>query len=518
MLLETSFCGSKPIPTKSIEIDSPPKEGLIFLPTECVKTAQTTVQVHQTSITPTSIAPIPPFQPKKGQSSTKVASSEKYSHTPGSPKSSNRWRPISPTLTYVEAVYSESWSPRDGFGTKDSESACTESLPTQHVDELPTTHITATTCEPKQSSTAATKECSQSLEKHSVPLKNKAVEQMNATDAVLKSPAPHRKSHGNANTKHKGKSSHHHHSSSEGTTPNSNTYRSEHGVSPTTFTPTSMGVGDEKTNELKISEDAMVPVEDVPIEAKSLCLQGDSSPDDDGDLPFVPTTLPLEKSSVVPIVPVKDRKKYDVATMPVQRPRSNRPHNPASLNDYIAYSTVPRRSSKGVNPEEDLGNLSGGDSTELKMKINLPRDDSLPDSPGGKMKAGRRKVSTSWTDFAQQGLRSPREIRRRLKQGTNHGANDSSYHRYVKTSAWLVSWFKISTLAIFSNFFSDSSPEENENASGPVRKDTDATHIASDDETSSLLKLSSGPFDMDLNVKNSKSSEASRVKLAFCIL
>ena len=62
------------------------------------------------------------------------------------------------------------------------------------------------------------------------------------------------------------------------------------------------------------------------------------------------------------------------------------------------------------------------------MKINLPREDSLPTED--KPKSPKKKLSTTWSDFAELGLRSPREIRRRMRE--ENGADDIvSYHRSV---------------------------------------------------------------------------------------
>lgn len=60
--------------------------------------------------------------------------------------------------------------------------------------------------------------------------------------------------------------------------------------------------GSDKEAEIDFIKSKGV-VEDVPDERKGLC--GEESFEE--DLPYVPTTLPLEKSVAVPILPVKQR-------------------------------------------------------------------------------------------------------------------------------------------------------------------------------------------------------------------
>lgn len=138
---------------------------------------------------------------------------------------------------------------------------------------------------------------------------------------------------------------------------------------------------------------------------------------EDGDLPYIPTTLPQEKPSTELVFPSKERRSSEGLT-PLQRPKVIRPPNPASLNDYIAYAS---------------GSGSGD-----KMKINLPREDSLGGgsasasgyvpvgggvaNEGGNLRnssPGKKKGSigaTNWADFAEMGLRSPRELRKKLRE------------------------------------------------------------------------------------------------------
>lgn len=143
---------------------------------------------------------------------------------------------------------------------------------------------------------------------------------------------------------------------------------------------------------------------------------------EDGDLPYVPTTLPQEKSSIELVFPSKERRSSEGLT-PLSRPKVIKPPNPASINDYIAYASG-----------------GGGPGGVDKMKINLPREDSLgggvgsgytsigESSSGGGPATGdgnsrgspvKKKGSigaANWADFAEMGLRSPRELRRKMRE------------------------------------------------------------------------------------------------------
>lgn len=103
------------------------------------------------------------------------------------------------------------------------------------------------------------------------------------------------------------------------------------------------------------------------------------------ELPYIPTTLPEERSVGLPIIPIKERVNMEVKTYPLERPRSTTPLNPAFLEDYCG----------GI--EDNQLNQRGD-----KLKISLPRKDSRekiqkPKSP--------RRISNasgkSWFEFEQ---------------------------------------------------------------------------------------------------------------------
>ncbi|XP_077288937.1 uncharacterized protein LOC143913169 [Arctopsyche grandis] len=127
----------------------------------------------------------------------------------------------------------------------------------------------------------------------------------------------------------------------------------------------------------------------VDHERKGLVMQQDSF---DDELPYVPTTLPLERSVALPIVPVKQRQCIEMKTCPIERPRSTTPINPSCLEEYC--------SDEVYTPDA---------SAKERLKISLPKDET-PDKPKAKQKAkSPRRVtsgssSKTWFEFAEQGI------------------------------------------------------------------------------------------------------------------
>ncbi|XP_052126664.1 nascent polypeptide-associated complex subunit alpha, muscle-specific form-like isoform X2 [Frankliniella occidentalis] len=122
-------------------------------------------------------------------------------------------------------------------------------------------------------------------------------------------------------------------------------------------------------------------------ETKGLVLQQDSF---DDELPYVPVTLPMERSVAVPLVPVKERLAAEVKTCPIDRPRSTTPINPSSLEEYVVPGGGP---GAGASPAS-AGAGAGG---REKLRISLPRTDSLT--------RRSRPQTRPWHDFASQALK-----------------------------------------------------------------------------------------------------------------
>ncbi|XP_069681425.1 uncharacterized protein [Periplaneta americana] len=143
----------------------------------------------------------------------------------------------------------------------------------------------------------------------------------------------------------------------------------------------------ERDSELEYKKKHQPPElepEEEDHERKGLVVQQDSFED---ELPYVPTTLPQERSVAVPMVPIKQRI-AEVKTCPIERPRSTTPINPSLLEDYVHSEDAREQSVE-------------------KMRISLPREDSIT----GRSKSPRR-ITKTWFEFAEQGLQSPREYRK----------------------------------------------------------------------------------------------------------
>ncbi|KZC06958.1 PREDICTED: uncharacterized protein DDB_G0284459 [Dufourea novaeangliae] len=111
-------------------------------------------------------------------------------------------------------------------------------------------------------------------------------------------------------------------------------------------------------------------VQELPDERKGLFYEESF----EEDLPYVPTTLPLEKSVAVPMLPVKQRLQ-EVRTIPIERPRSTTPINPTLLDEFVMHTSLDERRIE-------------------KMKISLPREDSR------KLKSPRKHAANTFSEFA----------------------------------------------------------------------------------------------------------------------
>lgn len=126
-------------------------------------------------------------------------------------------------------------------------------------------------------------------------------------------------------------------------------------------------------------------------EEESTGLVGQVSFED--ELPYIPTTLPEERSQLVSLIPVKERSTMDIKTCPVERPRSTTPMNPSCIEAYC----------ESMHPfdEPDIS-----DPFSRKLKISLPRRESRERGPSSS-KSPRRASNTSgksWFEFAEQGI------------------------------------------------------------------------------------------------------------------
>lgn len=151
---------------------------------------------------------------------------------------------------------------------------------------------------------------------------------------------------------------------------------------------------EKKKMELKL--EPTTNQEPVEMERKGLVFQQDSFED---ELPYVPTTLPLERSVAVPIVPIKQRNTMEMKVYPIERPRSTTPINPSCLEEYC---------------EEVIGTINAEQMAKAieKLKISLPREDSI--------KSPRRTTgNTNWLEFAEKKIAATQQRRSSLPQETD---------------------------------------------------------------------------------------------------
>lgn len=125
------------------------------------------------------------------------------------------------------------------------------------------------------------------------------------------------------------------------------------------------------------------------VEEESTGLVSQESYDD--ELPYVPTTLPEERSLGIAIMPIRDRALMEMKTCPVERPRSTTPLNPSYLEEYC------------LNDEFDGSPFIHGE----KLRISLPRKDIKDATIAQRTKSPRRVSNASgknWFEFAEQGI------------------------------------------------------------------------------------------------------------------
>lgn len=136
----------------------------------------------------------------------------------------------------------------------------------------------------------------------------------------------------------------------------------------------------------------------------------------DDELPYVPTTLPEERSCGLRIIPTKDRTQSELITIPVERPRSTTPINPSSLENYCERKQSDASESSLVRGE--------------KLRISLPRQKAEQTKEKVQQKVITRRISNlsnkSWSEFAeqQQTTSSPSTKKAEKSRKTSNSSQD----------------------------------------------------------------------------------------------
>ncbi|GBP22305.1 hypothetical protein EVAR_22591_1 [Eumeta japonica] len=144
-------------------------------------------------------------------------------------------------------------------------------------------------------------------------------------------------------------------------------------------------IGSFKKNTLRDLIVENISAEEV--EKKSLVVTQESFEE---ELPYVPTTLPLERSVALPMVPVRERPPVTAMRVrPVDRPRSTTPIHPSAFEEYLSDEP---RTPDNAKPE--------------KIKISLPRTSDRASASRARSKSPRRGSQSTqpWEKFAERGL------------------------------------------------------------------------------------------------------------------
>lgn len=157
----------------------------------------------------------------------------------------------------------------------------------------------------------------------------------------------------------------------------------------------------KKKQQLGIEDDHTVSSD---LEIKKLVTN--DYPEDE-ELPYVPTTLPLERSQVSYMVPVKDRAPTLKLIQAIDRPRSTTPILPSRIDQY----------------RESLDNLECESDSE-KIAITIPKKALIS-------KNNLKQSSKSWEDFCHEGLKSPRTLRKEYRENSVQSGEDE-----VQPFAW----------------------------------------------------------------------------------
>ncbi|KAG7172816.1 titin-like isoform X2 [Homarus americanus] len=153
-------------------------------------------------------------------------------------------------------------------------------------------------------------------------------------------------------------------------------------------------------NKARQQQGAEPDVESPDVENKGLVSQ-DSL--EDGELPYVPTTLPMERPLAAPMIPVKERVTKMHHTQSIDRPRSTTPLIQGRLEEFKQVASTP-------------------DGESDKMMINIPQTGPVKVLP---TRSPKKQSSKSWEDFCQEGLRSPRTLRRQYRERSVQSSEDT---------------------------------------------------------------------------------------------
>ncbi len=165
-----------------------------------------------------------------------------------------------------------------------------------------------------------------------------------------------------------------------------------------------MGVPDDEpgeTSTIKKKPAAGATADAPPKEELGLFQHQESVEDDEGELPFVPTTLPIERPIAPLITPVRARIMSEVKTTPTERPRCSISFSPRSITDYVVQPTEESKASDGQQ-------ILPGEKIKIKVSLfrSTDREGSLEeDGAASAVTTPPIKVSmgtVKWEAFTEQ--------------------------------------------------------------------------------------------------------------------
>ncbi|XP_059062926.1 mucin-2 [Achroia grisella] len=182
--------------------------------------------------------------------------------------------------------------------------------------------------------------------------------------------------------------------------------------------------GRKDSSESETSSDAAAPCSVNDVEQRGLVVQESF----EEELPYVPTTLPLERSLALPMVPVRERS--DVTVARVERPRAGSRSSPAPYGPQIAQMPRPPTTiESSTSPATD------------KIRIRLPRRPRTTSASGTTRSERTRtrsgsdgyetRAKTEWIDFEEvpERRKQPKRIQTLPSAATSSGgvgADDAS--------------------------------------------------------------------------------------------
>lgn len=148
---------------------------------------------------------------------------------------------------------------------------------------------------------------------------------------------------------------------------------------------------------------AVVPKEELGIFHQE-------SVEDEDELPFVPTTLPIERPIAPVITPVRVRMMSEVKTTPIERPRCSVSFGPRSITDYVNAVQPPQLPSERTKIIVSLPRLSEREESLEGPEAVAAAVSATSTPPPIKVSVG----TVNWEAFTGQVL--TRSLRRRKTQ------------------------------------------------------------------------------------------------------